>query len=47
MKSSLINLSLLLLLALPARADVLVAVASNFTAPAQAIAAAFEQQTPR
>ena len=45
MKSSLINLSLLLLLALPARADVLVAVASNFTAPAQAIAAAFEQQT--
>ena len=45
MKSSLIHLSLLLLLALPVRADVLVAVASNFTAPAQAIAAAFEQQT--
>lgn len=45
MKFPLINLSLLLLLALPVRADVLVAVASNFTAPAQAIAAAFEQQT--
>ena len=36
---------LILLLAVPAQADVLVAVASNFTAPAQAIAAAFEQQT--